>query len=246
MKVNKVLKAACAVLTVLLIFGLFQFVFFHGTLRQAKEEYDETAQQMEQAIRENERDAITGMLQYDVYKAALNSKVHAMSTDEELVHINVGFGSLDRGLKYVNDTYGHLNGRPTIQNFAELLKEEFPEEEGWILCHRGGSGFLVCGKAKAGEFTEEKLLGYYNDLKAKWHDKTYVVPTGNGKIDGMALLFLADVAPECGTSFGELRDELVYKKLSLRDQTNCGYVIETSPGHFISNVEINEEAYMEE
>ena len=242
---NKLYYSVVTILTVALIVGIFMFSYYHGRAKRTREEFEETALKLEEAVQANERDATTGMLQYDVFKAAMNSAAYAMNEGEHLVHINVGFGSLDRGLKYINDTYGHLNGKPTIQKFAELLREEFPEKDGWVLCHRGGSGFLVYGVSDE-EFTEKKLLGYYEDLKAKWHDTTYKVPTGNGEVDGMALLYLADTAPECGTSFKELRDELVYKKLSLRDLTNCGYVIETSPKNYISNVEIDEKAYMEE
>ena len=243
MRLNKLLKLLCILLAVVLIPGLFQMSYSLGTLDAAEAEYRESAFWLEKAVNDNERDLSTDTLNYDTYKAALNGAAAVLKEGEQLVHINVGFGSLDRGLKFVNDTYGHLNGKPTILNFANLLKEVFPAEEGWVIAHRGGSGFLAyC----VGQFDEEKILGYYEKLKERWHDTPYEVPNGKGVVDGMALLFLASVAPDCGRSFRQLRDELAYKKLALRDVTNCGYVIETSPDHYISSVEIDETAYMED
>ena len=243
MRTNGVMKILCAVAAVALLMGSYQAVYQHGRLKAARGEFDETAAKLEQAIDDNEMDLSTGTLQYDTYKSALNSAAQSLNDGEQIVHINVGFGCLDRGLKYINDTYGHLNGKPTIKAFADLLKEVFPESEGWTICHRGGSGFLVFAK---GNFDEEKLLSYYKTLKARWHDTPYPVPNGKGTVEGMALLYLAVVGPECGRSFTQLRNELVYKKLALRDKTNCGYVIETARDHYISNVEFDEKEYMEE
>ena len=243
MKRNIILKVLCCILAVTLAMGIVRLAEGRRTLKKVRAEYEETALQLQEAIDDSELDLTTDTLQYDTYKAALNAAVYSLNEGEQLVHVNVGFGSLDRGLKYINDTYGHLSGKPTIENFARLLKEVFPEDEGWVIAHRGGSGFLAFCK---GYFDEEKLLGYYEMLKEKWHDTPYEVPGGKGTVEGMALLYLAVVCPECGNSFTELRDELVYKKLALRDVTNCGYVIETAKDHYISSVEIDETAYRED
>lgn len=237
-------KAIAGVLTVSLIIACIFLFSSIAKLGYAKNEMEETAALLQKAMDENEIDETTDTLRYDVFKVAENDAIHHLKDGEQLVHVNVGFGSLDRGLKYVNDNYGHLNGRPTIINFSNLLKDVFKEEDGWVLCHRGGSGFLAF---KVGNFTEEDMLGYYEELKARWHDTPYKIPMDESKsIDGMALLFLCVIGPECGNDFRSLRDCLVYKKLSLRDITNCGYVIQTAPDKYISNVEINEEAYMED
>ena len=240
---NKALKIITILMAVAFLIGIPVFCFTLGMRNLARQEFKETAEEMQESIDDNEKDATTDTLNYDTYKAALNYAFQDLEDGEQLVHINIGFGSLDRGLKYVNDTYGHLNGRPAIQDFAALLKEVFPEDEGWTICHRGGSGFLVFGK---GQFDEDVLLGYYNEMKAKWHDTPYQVADGSGTVEGMALYFCAAVGPECGRSFKELRDVLVYKKLALRDITNCGYVIVTSPDHYICSETIDETAYMED
>ena len=242
MKAHKLLTAAVIAMSVLLIAGLCFFFYTMGRKNMAVNEMRETAARMQEAIDENETDQTTDTMNYDVYKVALNYALAELEEGQQIVHINVGFGSLDRGLKYINDTFGHLNGRPAIQDFAKLLKEVFPKEDGWTICHRGGSGFLVFGK---GQFDEEKLLGYYNTLRRRWHDTPYQVANGKDTVEGMALIFCAAVAPACGKRFQELRDTLVYKKLALRDQTNCGYVIATSPDRYISNVEFDETQYME-
>ena len=240
---NKTLKILTVIMAVLFLAGIPVFAFTFGQRSLAKNEFEETAEQMQEAIEANEIDATTGTLNYDSYKFALNNATRDMADGEQIVHINIGFGSLDRGLKYINDTYGHLNGRPAIQDFAAILKQVFPEEEGWTICHRGGSSFLVFGR---GDFDEDILLGYYETMRSKWHDTPYQVADGSGTVEGMALYFCASVAPECGTSFKELRDILVYKKLALRDITNCGYVIVTSPDHYICSENIDETAYMED
>ena len=239
---RKALKAVCVVLAVSLLAGCVQLIYVRGTLDQTNKEFQETAKQMQTALDDSELDLYTDTLNYDTYKAALNSELYSLNEGEQVAYINVGFGSLDRGLKYVNDNYGHLNGGPTIQAFAELLKQVFPEKEGWVIAHRGGSSFLAFCR---GQYDEKKLLSYYKQLKKQWHDTPYQVPNGEGVIKGMALLYLATVGPECGADFSELREQLVYKKLALRDITNCGYVIQTAPDHYISSVEIDESAYME-
>ncbi len=241
---DKKLKAITCGLGVTLIIACIFFFSSLAKLGYAKNEMEETAVLLQQALDDNEKDLTTDMLRYDVFKVAENAVLYHLEEGKQVVHVNVGFGSLDRGLKYVNDNYGHLNGKPTILNFANILKEVFKEEDGWVLCHRGGSGFLAYN---IGNFTEEEMLGYYEELKAKWHDTPYKIPTDESKsIDGMALLFLCSIGPECGTNFRELRDCLAYKKLALRDVTNCGYVIQTAPDKYISSVEIDETAYMED
>ena len=239
----KVLKILTVIAAITFVVGVAAFCYTIGQKNMSVSEFKEPAEKMQDSIDDNEMDATTDTLNYDTYKVALDHDAHELADGEQIVHINVGFGSLEKGLKYINDTYGHLNGRPAIQDFAALLKEVFPEEEGWTIAHRGGSSFLVFGK---GQFDEDKLIGYYDKMKAKWHDTPYQVADGSGTVEGMALYFCAAVGPECGSSFKELRDVLVYKKLALRDITNCGYVIVTSPDHYISSVEIDETAYMEE
>lgn len=242
MNLIKVLKSLTIIMAAAFLIGIPVFFFSLGLRNAAKDEFKETAVKMQESVNDNEMDATTGTLNYDTYKVALNHAVNELADGEQLIHINIGFGSLDRGLKYINDTYGHLNGRPAIQDFAEILKEVFPEDEGWTIAHRGGSSFLVFGK---GQFDEDIILKYYESMRAKWHDTPYHVADGSGTVEGMALFFCASVGPECGTSFKQLRDVLVYKKLALRDITNCGYVIVTSPDRYICSEDIDETAYME-
>ena len=240
---SKVLRVLTIILAISFIIGIPIYCYTLGRKNLAKQEFADTAVQMQESINANDRDATTDTLNYETYKATLNYVVNNLDESEQLVHINIGFGSLDRGLKHINDTYGHLNGRPAIQDFAAILKEVFPSEEGWTIAHRGGSAFLVFG---TGHFDEDTLLGYYEKMRARWHDTPYQVADGSGSVEGMALYFCASIAPDCGNSFKDLRDVLIYKKLALRDITNCGYVIVTSPNHYICSEEIDETAYMED
>ncbi len=240
---GRILKVLTIIMAIAFLIGIPLFCYTLGQKNIAKQEFSETSVKMQESIDANDRDATTDTYNYETYKAMLNYAISNLDESEQLVHINIGFGSLDHGLKYINDTYGHLNGRPAIQDFAALLKEVFPPEEGWTIAHRGGSAFLVFG---TGQFDEDKLLGYYEQMRSKWHDTPYQVADGSGTVEGMALYFCASVAPECGTGFRSLRDVLIYKKLALRDLTNCGYVIVTSPDHYICSEEIDETAYMED
>ena len=229
------------VLLVLMVFCCNQFSYYRGMMQQAEYKEADLAEQVQEAYDDALYEDTTGLLRYDVFKSSENYAIHELKSGEQVLHINVGFGSLDRGLKNINDTYGHINGCHAIMDFAELLKEVFPENQ-FVICHRGGSAFLVYG---VGSFTTDDILGYYEALKTKWHDTTYQVWDGTGSVDGMALLFLADSTPDNGMSFKTLKNTLVYKKLALRDVTNCGYVIMTGKDTYISSVEIDESQYLE-
>ncbi len=125
MQKTKVLQILTIIMTALFLAGIFVFCFTAGQKVLAKNEFEETAERMQESIDANEMDATTGTLNYDTYKVALNHAINELPEGQQLVHINIGFGSYDRGLKHINDTYGHLNGRPAIQDFAAVLKEVF-------------------------------------------------------------------------------------------------------------------------
>ena len=71
---NRILRITAVILGVLLLAGIFQFVFTLGSFGSVQKEYRETAEKTQKVIDENEMDQLTQTLQYETYKAALNDK----------------------------------------------------------------------------------------------------------------------------------------------------------------------------
>ncbi len=230
-----------AILLVLTVFCCNQFSFFRGMTELAQETEADYAEQVQEAYEDSLYEETTGLLRYDVFKAFENQAIQELEDGQQLVHISVGFGSLDRGLKGINDNYGHINGSHAIMDFAEVLKEVFPEDQ-FVVCHRGGSSFLVY---TVGEYTTEDILAYYEELKAMWHDTPYQVWDGTNTVEGMALTYLAAFTPDNGMDFDALAETLTYKKDALLNVTNCGYVIMTGADTYVSSVEIDETPFLE-
>ena len=65
-----IMKLLSLLLAVLLLFGFLQLVYAQGTLDMAESEFQETAQQMQIAIDDNEKDLYTDTMNYDTYKVA--------------------------------------------------------------------------------------------------------------------------------------------------------------------------------
>ena len=59
------------------------------------------------------------------------------------------------GLKYVNDTYGHLEGDIYIQNFVELIKMNFRSED--TFARIGGDEFCLVLSGRIGDLIERKM-----------------------------------------------------------------------------------------
>ena len=59
------------------------------------------------------------------------------------------------GLKYVNDTYGHLEGDSYIQNFVELIKANFRSED--TFARIGGDEFCLVLSGSIKELIERKM-----------------------------------------------------------------------------------------
>ncbi|HCT90133.1 MAG TPA: hypothetical protein DF613_01935 [Lachnospiraceae bacterium] len=59
------------------------------------------------------------------------------------------------GLKYVNDTYGHLEGDTYIQNFVELIKANFRSED--TFARIGGDEFCLVLSGSIKELIERKM-----------------------------------------------------------------------------------------
>lgn len=67
------------------------------------------------------------------------------------------------GLKYVNDVYGHLEGDMYIQNFVELIRNNF--RSGDTFARIGGDEFCLVLTGSIKELIEKKLAEILNDFQ---------------------------------------------------------------------------------
>jgi diguanylate cyclase (GGDEF)-like protein len=89
--------------------------------------------------------------------------------------MNIGLFMFDiDGLKYVNDTYGHLQGDKLILESAEIIKNAFGNGE--ITARIGGDEFIVIIRDCTGEKAEGALVRVkdqirkYNDSKSEYFE----------------------------------------------------------------------------
>lgn len=75
--------------------------------------------------------------------------------------------SLDlNGLKYVNDTFGHMDGDKFIVGFVDVLKEVFGNEEDAFIGRMGGDEFLIILK----NCVPQKILSLINQMNTKLNE----------------------------------------------------------------------------
>ena len=84
---------------------------------------------------------------------------------EEVKNIGVVICDVD-GLKFANDTLGHLAGDEILKNAADILNKHFPSES--IIARIGGDEFAVLLKNTDNKYIEKELQqilkkdkGYY-------------------------------------------------------------------------------------
>ena len=94
----------------------------------------------------------------------------------------INFSSATRGLKAINDEYGHLVGDGLPITFANYLKAVFNDER-FVFARRGGSVFVVFDTDFHGK---EDAVARIKKLKEMWHDTPYKVDE-NHIINGLAL-----------------------------------------------------------
>lgn len=75
--------------------------------------------------------------------------------------------SLDlNGLKYVNDTFGHMDGDKFIVGFVEVLEAVFGKEENAFIGRMGGDEFLIILK----NCVPQKILSLINQMNVKLNE----------------------------------------------------------------------------
>lgn len=94
----------------------------------------------------------------------------------------LNFSSATKGLKAINDEYGHLVGDNLPVAFAEHLKGVFDDDR-FVFARRSGSAFIVLDTNYHGR---DDITARVQKLKEVWHDTPYKIDE-NHFINGLAL-----------------------------------------------------------
>lgn len=178
--------------------------------------------QLEESIALENIDEPTQCYNYTAFIELFKNTVAGMTPDSKIALINLSFGSNVRGLKYINDNYGHVYGNHAVKHFASIAHELYAEDN-FVLGYRGGSNFYVL----CTDVTDEQiLLDKAEQFKELWHDTPLDFGDGLTPVDGLALHITIAMVPEDGFIFEDLKEQLGYAKDCLREQGNygCGFV----------------------
>lgn len=86
------------------------------------------------------------------------------TTTEDMENFGIVFCDLN-GLKYANDHYGHAAGDSLIVNFAQMLRENFPDD---VCCRMSGDEFVVYVKNRS----RDQFLANAKKLRTRiWKEK---------------------------------------------------------------------------
>ena len=111
------------------------------------------------------------------------------------------FSSSSRGLKAVNDQFGHLAGNELPIAFAERLRDIFNDDR-FVFSRRTGSAFIVFDTAYAGK---ADFVDRVKKLKKVWHDAPFKL---NDKVTLEKLALHAYALPFDAKSETRLPEEL--------------------------------------
>lgn len=182
-------------------------------VRHAQTELDESEQELAIAMEQFKYDRRTGLYKMQMFPEIYEDKVSNLKDGEKIAVINLSFGSDKRGLKFVNDTYGHYYGRFAIKRFVSIIEEVY-NEEGAYYIDGGGSNFFVV--VDDGE-DREALLKKAELFKEKWCDAPFVIE-GVEDIYNMALFVSMYVIDDKNIELETVINKLTKKKHSFREK----------------------------
>ncbi len=99
--------------------------------------------------------------------------------------------------KLVNDTYGHLAGDKVLGALADILRENFRQDD--LVSRIGGDEFAICCKLKAGETAVINKIARLSEI---WSETTF--ETAEGKTIQSTLSVGIAIAPGDGTAYDKL------------------------------------------
>ena len=150
-------------------------------------------------------DELTKTLNRKGFEDFLDNFLEANKKKSEERHVAlylINFSSATKGLKAINDEYGHLVGDGLPAAFADRLKEVFDDER-FVFARRSGSAFIVFDTEFHGK---DDAAACVKKLKEVWHDAPYKV-NDDIAIEGLALH--AFCLPFEATDEARSADELV-------------------------------------
>lgn len=130
-------------------------------------------------------DELTKTLNRKGFEDFLDNFLEANKKKSEERHVAlylINFSSATKGLKAINDEYGHLVGDGLPAAFADRLKEVFDDER-FVFARRSGSAFIVLDTDYQGR---EDFITRIQELKNVWHDTPCKV-NEDVTIEGLAL-----------------------------------------------------------
>lgn len=142
---------------------------FNMMTKQLSTRWDMLLEELDQTTKKAEKDKeYAQMLESHAYSDALtglHSRYYGMRTLKEWVDekraFRLCFIDLDN-LKYVNDTFGHLEGDDYIIDTARLLKKAFPNA---LLVRLGGDEFMVLVETLAEPEIRDKLNALRTEMQ---------------------------------------------------------------------------------
>lgn len=179
----------------------------------AQTELDKSEQELAAAIEQLKYDRRTGFYTMQMFPELYEDKVSDLKEGEKMTVINLSFGSDKRGLKYINDNYGHYYGNSAIKRFASIIEEVY-NEEGVSYIDGGGSNFFVIVEDVQ---DRETLLKKAELFKENWCDAPFVIE-GIEDIYNLALFISMYVIDDKNVDSETVLDKLKEKKHSLREK----------------------------
>lgn len=163
-------------------------------------------------------DYSTNCFEYNEFTNVFNEKVSALDEGQEIVLMNVSFGSIVRGLKYINDNFGHYYGNMAVKRFSDIIKEVY-HEDGFIHGYAGGSNFFVIST----DITDRDILMQKGELfKEKWHDTPFIIEGLDAELDSLSFYISMISIHDRDAQLKDMRSELSKSKDNMRNKANYG------------------------
>lgn len=217
MKQKKFIKNLCVVIflanLVLLVVLFVNLNKQNEEISIAQTQLDKCEQELAVAMEQIKYERRTGFYKKQMFHELYEDKVSALKEGEKMAVINLSFGSDKRGLKYINDTYGHYYGNSAVKRFASIIKEVY-NEAGVSYIDGGGSNFFVIVEDLQDRAT---LLEKAELIKEKWCDAPFVIE-GIEEIYNLALFISMYVIDDKNIESEAVIDMLTLKKHSMREK----------------------------
>lgn len=185
----------------------------------SQSEVEKVDQELEAMREQLKYGRISGFYVLDMLGEIYDDKVSKLEEGEKMAIINLSFGSMRRGLKYINDEYGHYYGNGAVNRFASIIKEVYNEKSVTYIYGTGSNFFLVVEDVK----DRESLMKKAEMFKEKWHDTPYIIE-GIGEVSNLSLyinMYLID-GNDKDVELKEIRSKLGDNKDVMRDKGNLG------------------------